>query len=149
MTVALGPDHPHPHLSDQPGDRVPGVRETGEGDPAIRGRRQTDDRGARPRPPAHSRQSRQPGGVLPNHGKTDRALPLLEEAAKRRTAVLGPDHPDTLYSLVILALGYQDAGSWTKRSRCSRTSSSGGPRYSVPTTRTHSPASTTWRRATG
>ena len=40
-------------------------------------------------------------------GKNDRALPLYEETLALRKSKLGPDHPDTLQSMNILASSYQ------------------------------------------
>ncbi len=39
-------------------------------------------------------------------GRVDKALPLLEETLKLKTAKLGADHPDTLTSMNNLATGY-------------------------------------------
>ncbi len=43
-------------------------------------------------------------------GKSDRSLPLLEEALKLHKARLGPDHPDTLNTMNSLAMAYTFAG---------------------------------------
>jgi tetratricopeptide (TPR) repeat protein len=43
-------------------------------------------------------------------GKLDLALPLLEEAFKRHTAVFGPNHPETLRTMGNLGAGYKVAG---------------------------------------
>ena len=43
-------------------------------------------------------------------GQMDRALPLMEETLRLRTAKLGADHPDTLVSMGTLAGGYLAVG---------------------------------------
>ena len=46
-------------------------------------------------------------------GQWEKALPLLEESLRLRTAGLGPDHPDTLATMHNLASVYRAAGNWT------------------------------------
>ena len=48
--------------------------------------------------------------VYKDAGRLDDALPLFQEALKRRQAKLGPDHPDTLVSMSNLAIAYHAAG---------------------------------------
>ena len=50
-------------------------------------------------------------------GKLDLALPLFEETLKLRKAMLGPEHPDTLATMNVLAVAYRRAGSTPRPSR--------------------------------
>ena len=71
-------------------------------------------------------------------GKLDRALPLYEETLALRKAKLGPDHPDTLQSMINLAQSYlSHARRTTAHCRCSRRRWRWRSRSSAPTTPTH------------
>jgi tetratricopeptide (TPR) repeat protein len=47
-------------------------------------------------------------------GEANLAIRVLEKALATRKAELGPDHPDTILCMSVLALGYQEAGQLEK-----------------------------------
>ena len=66
---------------------------------------------ARTRPPRHPYQHEQPRrGVYAEPASSTGRLPLMEETLALQKAKLGPDHPDTLTTMINLAVGYQYAG---------------------------------------
>ena len=89
----------HLVLDEQPRQRLPRGRPVRRGPAALRGGPPTAAGRARPRSSGDARLDEQPGEFLSGAGRLPEAISLLAEALRRQDAKLGPDHPDTLFSM--------------------------------------------------